>query len=144
MRPLLLPLLAVIAFVSACATGASQPESETPRVAESDIVPGHVYDLEQLTTAPRPTNMSLLGGMMAREYPPSLRDAGRGGEATASMVIDEEGRPVAAEISRSSGNPELDAATLRVARGIRFRPGRIGDTPVRVRVELPIHWTIRR
>jgi periplasmic protein TonB len=138
-----LPLVALLVLTSGCA-GNRPTESTARTVAEEEIVPGHVYEVEQVTTPPRPTNVQQLGWLLAREYPPALRDAGTGGNVTAKMVIGEAGNVVHAEISQRSGYPELDAATLRVVRALNFRPARIGSTPVRVFVELPVRWTISR
>lgn len=139
----LLPLVIVLGLVSGCA-GNRPPESTARTVPEEEIVPGHVYEVEQVTTPPRPTNVQQLGWLLEREYPAALRDAGTGGSVTAKLVIGEAGNVVHAEISQRSGYPELDAATLRVVRALNFRPARIGSTPVRSVVELPIRWTISR
>jgi periplasmic protein TonB len=139
-----LRLVVLVGLTVGCAANPPPPESTAPSVAESEIVPGHIYEVEQVTTPPRPTNVQQLGWLLEREYPSALRDAGIGGSVTAKLIIGEAGNVVHADISQRSGYPELDAATLRVVRALNFRPARIGNTPVRVVVELPVRWTISR
>jgi len=47
-----------------------------------------------------------------------------------SVLVDEEGRVVAAKIETGSGLPAFDKAVLQAARGARFRPGIVDCEPV--------------
>jgi TonB family protein len=64
-----------------------------------------------------------------RHYPPALRTAGVGGTVLLRLVVDAHGRALAPRVAESSGNAELDAAALRVARELRYTPAIRNGTP---------------
>jgi TonB family protein len=57
-----------------------------------------------------------------------------------AMVVNENGVPSGARVVASSGREDVDAAALRVAAGIRFRPGRLDGEPAPTRIVLPIRF----
>ena len=77
---------------------------------------------------------------LVANYPPLLRDAGVGGNATVWFLIDEAGVVRRTQVSRTSGRGELDEAALRVARTMRFTPAENRGTRVPVWVEIPIQF----
>lgn len=79
---------------------------------------------------------------MERYYPSVLRDSRVSGRVVVQLVVDENGRPVAgsAQVIEAS-HPAFEAATLRAVERFRFRPARMGGTPVPVRVTIPIVWS---
>jgi protein TonB len=83
-----------------------------------------------------------LGRALERHYPSVLRDSRVSGRVVVQLIVDENGRPVAgsAQVIEAS-HPAFEAATLRAVDRFRFRPARMGGTPVPVRVTIPIVWT---
>lgn len=63
------------------------------------------------------------------EYPPVARAARAEGTVVVSIVVDEEGRVVAAQAK--SGHPLLHAAAVKAAREARFKPARVAGKPVK-------------
>lgn len=96
-----------------------------------------------VTTNPQILNPEEVARRLQREYPPTLRDAGVGGEVLLHLHIDENGELVEARISGSSGLQALDRAALRVSEAFRFSPALNRDTPVPVWVALPVLFEIR-
>lgn len=83
-----------------------------------------------------------LGRALERHYPSVLRDARVSGRVIVQLIVDENGRPVpgSAQVMEAS-HPAFSDATLRAVERFRFRPARMGGTPVPVRVTIPIVWT---
>ncbi|MBI4502154.1 MAG: TonB family protein [Gemmatimonadetes bacterium] len=79
------------------------------------------------------------------EYPGLLRQAGIAGEVLVEVVIDTTGRaePKTLRIVRSS-HPAFEQPAKDVVLKSVFRPGRVGGRPVRVLVDLPVSFSIRR
>jgi TonB family protein len=78
-------------------------------------------------------------------YPENLRQAGIQGRAAIDVVIDTAGRtePGSLQVLDAS-RPEFGTAALDVVRGSRFWPARVFGRRVRVRVQIPINFTIDR
>jgi TonB family protein len=74
-------------------------------------------------------------------YPPMLREAGIGGTAVYWLFIDRTGDVRKAELYRSSGYDELDAAAGRVAEEMKFTPALNRDRAVDVWVQVPIAFS---
>jgi TonB family protein len=142
--------IALVLLSGACTAGREPPPLLMPTIEESrplseaDVVPGEIYELHQLTTQPRPINMRVVATALERAYPPALRQARVQDANIATLVVDAQGTVVEAAITSPARHPEFDQATLGVVRQIRFTPGRIGSIPVRVRVDIPILWTVQR
>lgn len=142
--------IALVLLSGACTAGREPPPLPTRPIPESrplteaDVVPGEVYELHQLTTVPRALNMREMATALERAYPPALRQARVQDANIATLVVDTQGTVVEAAITTPARRPEFDEATLGVVREFRFTPGRIGAIPVRVRVEIPIQWTVLR
>lgn len=96
-----------------------------------------------MTKRPELANRAVVARELVDAYPPKLRDAGIGGSPFVWFHIDEPGRVVEAEVSRSSGRFELDAAALRVARAMQFSPAERDGEAVAAWVEIPIRFTAR-
>jgi TonB family protein len=71
---------------------------------------------------PELANPAAVASALERAYPPLLRNAGLGGTATVSLLIDENGRVVRMQLHRTSGHEELDRAALSVAAVMEFAP----------------------
>jgi protein TonB len=78
-------------------------------------------------------------------YPEVLRQAGIEGRVMVEAVLDTLGRAEPASLRvTDSPNPLFDRAALAVVLGSRYRPGRVDGHAVRVRVQVPVAFTIRR
>lgn len=78
-------------------------------------------------------------------YPPALRDAGIEGTVMVRLVVDTLGRPEPGTLRvLHSDHPGLVAPAIRSLRMARFRPARMSGRAVRVLVEVPVRFRLRR
>ena len=80
--------------------------------------------------APQVRNASRVQQTALSEYPIGLRDTGIGGKVEMWFYVNERGEVERFQIGQGSGNRDLDAAALRVARVFQFTPARRGNQPV--------------
>lgn len=67
--------------------------------------------------------LRIAGEIRNRDYPRTAARTREQGDVVAHLVVDARGRVAACEVARSSGSPELDAATCRLIRErFRYRP----------------------
>lgn len=98
-------------------------------------------ELAAVTEPPRMLNDRGFATLLAREYPPLLRDAGVGGEVLVRFVVDVRGRPQLVRVVSSTAEP-FERPSIRTIRRLRFTPARLNGNPVPVWVTLPIRWGI--
>jgi periplasmic protein TonB len=96
-----------------------------------------------MTVRPELQNSAEVQRVLVRNYPPMLRDAGIGGTPVVWFFIDENGRVLRTQLSKSSGYPALDEAAINVAQQMRFSPALNRDKKVQVWVEIPIVFSAR-
>jgi periplasmic protein TonB len=96
-----------------------------------------------MTVRPELRNQGDVQRALVRNYPPMLRDAGIGGTPVVWFFIDENGRVLRTQLSKSSGYPALDDAAINVAQVMQFSPALNRDRRVQVWVEIPIVFTAR-
>jgi periplasmic protein TonB len=96
-----------------------------------------------MTVRPELQNTREVQRALERTYPPLLRDAGIGGTPVVWFFIDENGRVLRTQLSKSSGYDALDAAAIQVANVMQFSPALNRDKRVQVWVEIPIVFTAR-
>jgi periplasmic protein TonB len=96
-----------------------------------------------MTVRPELRNQPEVQRALVRNYPPLLRDAGIGGTPVVWFFIDENGRVLRTQLSKSSGYPALDEAAINVANVMQFSPALNRDRRVQVWVEIPIVFTAR-
>lgn len=98
---------------------------------------------------PQLRNQAEVGRALDRHYPPALRQAGLGGTTVLDILVSPSGVPRQATIVRSSGNAQLDQASLEVFRSARFHPGSVkppgGSVPCRVPmwIVMPVSFQVR-
>ncbi len=95
-----------------------------------------------MSVAPELANRAVVQRALQRLYPPVLRDAGLGGQVVVWVFVDEAGAVVRAVVRQSSGQPQLDAAALDVARVMRFTPAMNHDQKVKVWVSVPVLFRV--
>jgi periplasmic protein TonB len=117
------------------------PPPPTSSAGDADISRAPTFT--PMTVRPELQNQAEVQRALVRNYPPLLRDAGIGGTPVMWFFIDENGRVLRTQLSRSSGYPALDEAAEAVAGVMRFSPALNRDRRVQVWVEIPIVFTAR-
>jgi protein TonB len=75
-------------------------------------------------------------------YPERARKEGQQGRVLLRVLVDQEGKSKAVEISGSSGSEALDRAAVEAIRLWSFSPARYGDKPVESWVRIPIDFRL--
>ncbi|MDP9350231.1 MAG: energy transducer TonB [Chloroflexota bacterium] len=140
-RVRLLSMIAVGWMIAGCAA-ADPASAPAPARAAREVKRDSVYDVKDATTKPELKNRSVVARALQGAYPRALRDAGLQGSTELTVGLDEQGRIAALVVRRSSGYPEMDAAAREVFSKAEFTPAKIGDIPVRVRMNIPISFTL--
>lgn len=96
---------------------------------------------EYADTRPMLSNTAEAGRLLQRHYPPVYADAGVAGLTVVEIVVEANGRvrPGSARVVESS-HPQFGDAALRIIERFRFQPATVGEEPVAVSVQIPIHW----
>jgi protein TonB len=93
------------------------------------------------TVAPVLRNREDVGKVLARLYPPMLRDAGIGGTVMMWILVDDNGTVRRTVVKATSDMPALDSVAMKVSSQMRFSPAQNRDVKVPVWVALPITFT---
>jgi TonB family protein len=91
---------------------------------------------------PKLLNGKELIKILRRFYPESERAANREGHVMLYIHIDETGKVTSAEVARSSGAQDFDAAALKAAPLMKFSPARSEKGPVPVKLPGPIDFVL--
>jgi len=75
------------------------------------------------------------------KYPESLRKEGTSGLVLVTIVIDEQGSVIASEIKKTS-NEAFSAPALEAIANWKFKPAKLGAKAVKVRVSVPIRFSM--
>jgi periplasmic protein TonB len=98
-----------------------------------------IYDVGSVEQRPELRNSAAVISAVQRNYPPLLRDAGVGGTVVVSMVINEDGTPDVSTVEVvSTDHEQFSEVVRRVVERMRFRPAKVNNQAVKVRVQLPI------
>jgi TonB family protein len=98
-----------------------------------------VYDVNSVEERPELRNRTQVAAALVRNYPPLLRDAGMSGVVQISMVINEDGTPDVSTVEIiTTDHEQFTDAARRVVERMRFRPAKVNNQAVKVRVVLPI------
>jgi protein TonB len=76
------------------------------------------------------------------EYPIASRRRHEEGEVRLTVTVSPDGRPLQVSLSRSSGHPLLDQASVAAVRGWTFEPARASGIPVTSQVLVPVRWSL--
>lgn len=100
---------------------------------------GAVFDTAAVTDQP------IRVWLPAARYPDALRQAGIQGRVVVECVIDTTGRaePASVQVLEAS-HPQFGPPTVEIVLNSRFWPARITGRKVRVRVQIPVNFTISR
>jgi TonB family protein len=131
-RPILLAAAALL-----CASAAHAQSADTVPPQDS------VVALATVARRPQLANTRAVVQALSEFYPDALRGTGIGGTATVAMLLDSAGVPREVSVVGPSGEPLLDAAAIRVAGVMRFRPAEVrlssGERRrVAVRMQVPL------
>jgi periplasmic protein TonB len=100
-----------------------------------------VYAASELTTPPKLASPSQTASLVRSSYPDALKKASVGGSVQLQFVVDQKGKvdPSSIEVVAAS-SPALGEAAKAIAARIEFVPGKMGTTPVRTAVLLPLTY----
>lgn len=132
-------LLTLCAAVACAKTPASavNPTAARPAAISADSV----YDVSEATTVPSPMNVYILQQALERAYPPELKGSGAKVGPIVRFALDQSGHPYDIRVRKSSGYPAMDSTMVSAMARVRFTPARIGRTPVRVLLEMPLLYS---
>ncbi len=107
----------------------------------SDITPPQVdsvYEVYAVEIMPEITEM------VKPSYPDVAMQAGIEGRVVVQVVVDEKGRVMpGTERILASTNEVFNEPAIAAARACTFKPGQMGDRPVKVRVNIPFAFRLR-
>ena len=75
-------------------------------------------------------------------YPPMARRRGYEGTVLLVVLVEKQGTVKDLRVLRTSGYPVLDQAALDAVRKWRFEPGRKGEEPVEMWVNIPVRFQL--
>jgi TonB family protein len=114
--------------------------SDPGPLAAADTAEG--YELSEVEDLPAPINAQAFSTVLARSYPPELRNRAVEGYVQVRFRVELDGT-ISYPTVVSTSDPAFTSPILSALTMLRFRPGRVGGRPVRTWVEQPIIWTVR-
>jgi protein TonB len=75
-------------------------------------------------------------------YPEEARRNGQEGRVAVKLCVDASGKVQSADVAQSSGIPLLDAAAIKFANKMRFKPGTSEGKPIASCVSLPVKFEL--
>jgi len=116
-------------------------EIVTLEFTSADIIPPRVdsiYEVYLVEVVPEITEF------VSPAYPEAAKQAGIEGRVVVQVVVDERGKIVpGTERILASTNDIFNEPALEAARSCTFKPGRMGDRQVKVRVNIPFSFKLR-
>lgn len=99
--------------------------------------PARVHSIETIDEPPERISSPPL------EYPRMMQQAGIEGLVTVQAIVDTTGRAERESITVvTSTNSTFEGAAKRLIARSLFRPGRVAGTPVRVMIQITVHFTL--
>lgn len=108
-------------------TVAKAPDDEKLKPSDADSLP---IPTDEYLVSEMPAPL----GELRIPYPTDAKAKGLAGAVVMSLLIDDAGRVREAKLVRGAGGG-LDEAALAAVRGLRFRPAKVGEKPVAVRIQ---------
>ncbi|HEV7588000.1 MAG TPA: TonB family protein [Longimicrobium sp.] len=139
-----LPIIALVVISAAHPARTAAQRAAPGPVADTLPASAVVVDEHDLVVKPELLNRSAIVRLLTRSYPEALREEGRTGRVTVTVVVDPAGVPRLVSVTGSSGIPEFDDASLRVTRAMRFSPPVLNGSPVWVRLLIPVEFSLVR
>ena len=75
------------------------------------------------------------------EYPSEMKRLGASGVVAVTIVIDEKGKVISANVAKSS-RAEFESAALEAVNKWTFKPGKKDGAPVKTRVTIPLRFNL--
>ncbi len=112
------------------ATDENESTSQPPDIVRQAPVfvdkTGDIYENVQ-----EPDSLARITKFQKALYPAAEFESGIQGTAKFAALVDSQGTALRIQLVRSSGNENLDSAALTSTQGHKFRPGKIGNKPVK-------------
>lgn len=138
-------LFLLITLLVACTDVSTEsPEAAAPDQSVAPAASGEQAVADAVTTAdPMP---EMIGGLyslqQAIQYPEAARSAGTEGRVLVEFVVSETGDVLAPRVMQGVSE-ELDAEALRALSTVKFKPGMVEGTPVKVKMVVPIQFKLQ-
>lgn len=116
--------------------GRSDGNPEIKEGVQEDLL--NIPTVVPYTVRPELLNTREVLRALENNYPPTLKNAGIGGEVVLWILVSEEGQVLNTSLHRSSGYDAFDQAAVTVARTMRFSPALNRNEKVMVWIEMPI------
>lgn len=81
--------------------------------------------------------------LVSPKYPDLAREAGFEGTVRVQVLISEEGKVLDAQVVSSDVSPAMEQAALEAARKCKFKPAKQRTTPVKARMLIPFHFSLK-
>lgn len=121
----------------ACGAAGCAPRRAVASRAPVDTA--RVHALGEVSLPPALRNERAVTTFLGRGYPPLLRDADVEGTAVFEVTVGRDGA-ARARLVRGSGHAAMDSVAARALARMELAPARVGETPVKVRFELPVFF----
>ena len=126
-----------------------QRQKAVVQVKEENVVEKETEDKENVLI--HETMPEFPGGMQAMQkfiaenlqYPKISRENGSTGKTVVCFAVEKDGSISDVEVVTSSGDDYLDAEATRVVKAMpKWSPGKLNETPVRVKFTIPINFNL--
>lgn len=125
--------IALVVTLSGLPLWAGTPN--VPSINPNPSEAGKIYDLRELTTAPKPLKQ------VQPLYPADLKAARVAGEVVVTFLVDTDGS-VENPVVEKASEPAFGEAAIQALSAWQFAPGTKDGVPVRCRLILPLKFAI--
>ena len=124
----------------AYALGVATLSMAVPSIARAQSADS-VYVASELTSSPKLASPAATASLVRSSYPEALKRASVGGSVQLQFVVDQKGKvdPNSIQVVATT-SPVLGEAAKAIADKIEFVPGKMGNTPVKTVVLLPLTY----
>jgi protein TonB len=128
-------------------------EAADDEATDEEIAPTTFDSFEDMPPPPPPSSGGqsaflafdeppVLMDYVSPQYPPLAREAGIEGTVAVRVLVNEEGKVIAADVLSSDVTPAMEKAALEAARQCRFRPAKQRTVPVKAHVMIPFQFQL--